>query len=358
MNLQAKFGEQEMKLTAPFKDITVVESVKPVYQEKTVTPTEEEQRVVADAGFDALYAVNVEPIPSEYTNTSGATATEDEIFLDKTSFANGKKLTGKFTIEEEVESQNSLIATIKTALEGKASSLGDTLKTLLDATKSTNNLFYRSTITTAEGLIPYSATENVTVTSSMFNSCSNLTTVPLFDTGNVTAMQSMFSTCYKLTSVPLFNTSKVTTMNNMFNSCTALTSVPLFDTSNVTDMSYMFFACSKLTTLPLFDASKVTTMSYTFYSCANLKKIVLEKISSKVTSSGNWFYGCKLLEVIYFKDATGVPTLTNTNAFIDVPSTCKVVIPDALYDEWKNKTNWSAINVTWVKESEYDDNQL
>ena len=125
MNLQAKFGEQEMKLTAPFKNITVVESVKPVYQEKTVTPTEEEQRVVADAGFDAIEAVNVKPIPKEYSKTSDATATADKVFLDETFYAGGAKKTGTFTIESELNSQDELIASIRSALAGKAAGGGN-----------------------------------------------------------------------------------------------------------------------------------------------------------------------------------------------------------------------------------------
>jgi hypothetical protein len=94
-------------------------------------------------------------------------------------------------------------------------------------------------------------------------------------------------------------------------------------------------------------------MGYAFAECTNLKKVVLGKTSSKITASTFWFGNCTSLEVIHFKEATGVPTLSGTSAFTGVPSTCKVVIPDALYDEWTNKTNWSAIKVTWVKESEY-----
>jgi surface protein len=263
-------------------------------------------------------------------DTSDATATEDKVFLDETFYAGGQKRTGTFTIESELDSQDELIASIKTALEGKtAGSGGDTLKTLLDATKSTYYMFNASKITTFEGLISYNATENVTNMSNMFYNCSNLASVPLFNTSNSTFMSSMFQNCYKLGSVPIFNTSKVTNMQSMFNQCQNITTVTIADVSNVTSVMNMFYACYAL------------------------KKVVLEKISSKLTSSDYWFYGCEDLEVIHFKGATGVPTLSGISAFNRVPSTCKVVIPDALYDTWTNKTNWSAINVTWVKESEY-----
>ena len=114
--------------------------------------------------------------------------------------------------------------------------------------------------------VPLFDTSNVTTMSYMFQNCSNLTSVPLFDTSNVTNMQSMFQSCSNLTSLPQFDTSKVKDMNNMFGNCSNLTSVPLFDTSNVTTMNNMFRGCSNLTSLPAFNVPKVTNMSYMFYN--------------------------------------------------------------------------------------------
>ena len=210
-----------------------------------------------------------------------------------------------------------------------ASSGGDTLKTLLDATKSTYYLFNNYKGTSVDGLIPYSATENVTNMKDMFYGCPNLTTVTLF------------------------NTSSAKDMSYMFYNCANLTAVPLFDTSNVTYMEYMFFGCTNLTTVTLFNTSNVTEIFQMFRSCKKLKKVKLQGVSSKIINTTQWFYNCTSLEVVDFRGATGVPTLSDTNAFYNVPTTCKVVIPDSLYDTWTNATNWSAISVTWVKESEY-----
>lgn len=302
MNLQAKFGEQEMKITAPFKNITVVESVKPVYQEKTVTPTEEEQRVVADAGFDAIEAVNVKPIPSEYIVPSGELEIAENGSFDVKNYASAN-----VNVQAEVN---------------------DTLKTLLDATKSTYYLFYNAPITTTEGLISYNATENVTNMSAMFRNCTKLTKVPLYDTRNVT------------------------NMNSMFYGCTALTEVPSFDTSNVTDIGSMFYGCKSLIVAPALNTKNATDMSSMFRKCTNLKSVKFVK-SDSATSFSYCFDGCTSLELVDFRGASFYPNMSSTTAFRDVPSSCKVVIPDSLYDKWTNATNWSAINVIYVKESEY-----
>ena len=53
-------------------------------------------------------------------DTSDATATANEIFEGETAYVNGEKITGNFTIENEVTTQTELINQIKTALENRA----------------------------------------------------------------------------------------------------------------------------------------------------------------------------------------------------------------------------------------------
>ena len=110
----------------------------------------------------------------------------------------------------------------------------------------------------------------------LFNNCTSLTSVPLFDTHNVTYMLGMFYLCNSLTSVPLYDTSKVTNMDYMFTGCTSLTSIPLFDTSKVTDMDFMFADCSNVETgaLALYQqassqANPPSNHTQTFYNCGS-----------------------------------------------------------------------------------------
>ena len=67
-------------------------------------------------------------------------------------------------------------------------------------------------------------------------------------TGWTTGFSNMFQGCSNLTSVQLFDTSSATNMDNMFYGCSNLTTIPLFDTSNVTNMSSMFNSCYKVET--------------------------------------------------------------------------------------------------------------
>ena len=129
-------------------------------------------------------------------------------------------------------------------------------------------------------------TSGVTNMSYMFDFCSALTAVPLFDTSSVTDMSYMFDWCEALTTVPLFDTSNVTNMYSMFYVCGSLTAVPPFDTSNVTTLRWMCTSCRSITTVPLFDTSKVTDMSYMVNGCTNVQTGALalyQQASSQAT---------------------------------------------------------------------------
>ncbi len=147
-------------------------------------------------------------------------------------------------------------------------------------------------------------TTNVTNMNAMFYSCGKLTSLDVsnFNTSNVTSMSCMFFNCGKLTSLDLssFNTSKVTNISSMFYNCSNLTSLDVsnFNTSNVINMSWMFYNCSNLTSLDLssFNTSKVTNMSYVFYNCSNLTSLDVSNFNtSNVTNMEMMFSNCSNL---------------------------------------------------------------
>ena len=109
-----------------------------------------------------------------------------------------------------------------------------------------------SNATSFEGIIKYEDTSNVTDMTSMFNSCSSLTSIPLFDTSKVTNMDAMFINCSNLSSIPQFNTSRVKMTNDMFKGCYRLTNIPSIDVSAVVRMNLMFYSCNSLTEIHMY----------------------------------------------------------------------------------------------------------
>ena len=114
---------------------------------------------------------------------------------------------------------------------------GGTLKAVLDATKSTYNLFFGYNGTSVDGLISYSDTSNVTNMEGMFYKCNNLSSIPQLDTSKVTKMVEMFYGCTKLTTIPRLDISKVLYMRNMLIDCSSLTSIGMYGFTRSIDIS-------------------------------------------------------------------------------------------------------------------------
>lgn len=188
----------------------------------------------------------------------------------------------------------------------------NTLKKLLDATKSCYYLFHGYKGISVDDLIQPNDTENVTNMINMFSDCSKLTSIPQLSTSNVTNMYGMFSSCSALTTIPQLNTSKVNNMNNMFGGCSSLGSIPLLDTSSVISMSGMFYNCGSLTTIPQLNTSNVTNMNNTFASCSSLKSILMTNIGVSLNiASSTLFERSDLLVILNnLKTVTSTKVLT------------------------------------------------
>jgi len=169
------------------------------------------------------------------------------------------------------------------------------------------SLFYKfKKLESIEGM-RYIDTSKVKSMNSMFDGCSNLTSLDLstFNTSNVTDMNFMFKECRNLTSLDLstFNTSNVTNMWSMFKECGNLTSLDLsnFSTPNVTDMGSMFYECSSLTTLDIsnFNTEKVRNMNFMFARCSSLTILNVSNFNTpNVTDMSDMFQGCSSLTTL------------------------------------------------------------
>lgn len=174
-------------------------------------------------------------------------------------------------------------ASYPSAIDSLPSGGGNTLKTLLDATKSTHRLFFTYSGTSVDDLISYNDTSNVIYMSQMFYMCSNLVTLPKLNT------------------------------------------------SNVEDMSDMFFGCSLLTTIDISHMNIYGSYSTGFaQNCYSLTKLIIRNMPTIPALSSDAFTNC-----YHF---TGTTNETyNPQGLKDG----RIYVPDDKVDALKTATNWS-----------------
>lgn len=144
--------------------------------------------------------------------------------------------------------------------------------------------------------------------------------------------------------------SVVTIGHNAFYNCLNLESMILSD--NITTLpNQCFYGCAALETIILPENLTIINTAC-FRGCISLKKVVFKSKFTTITT--NVFNGCSSLEVLDFSACTKVPSVNNVNSFTSIPTTCKMVVPDSLYDSWITKTNWSGYASYIIKKSDYD----
>lgn len=169
------------------------------------------------------------------------------------------------------------------------------------------------TTLTIGGEIALSAMQRATIRShaitsaaSLFQNCTWLQSVPLFDTAAVTNMASMFRGCSVLKSVPPLNSSSALDMSDMFNGCNVLETVPYLDTSVATNLSGMFNNCGALVRVPLLNTSAATNMASMFANCVNLLELP-HLNTANATNLSSFLINClQLKSVPFFNTASAV----------------------------------------------------
>lgn len=123
----------------------------------------------------------------------------------------------------------------------------------------------------------------------------------------------------------------------VFIECHSLTSVVI--PNSVTSIGYMaFWTCLSLTSVEIKDGVKGIGEG-AFEFCEALESVKFGKGLETIGSLA--FDGCSSCLLYDFSDATSVPVLEWEDVFAGIPEDCKIKVPSALYNEWKNATNWT-----------------
>ena len=178
--------------------------------------------------------------------------------------------------------------------------------------------------------------KNVTsIRKDAFQNCYSLASITI-PNGVTSIDNEAFMYCYSLASITI--PTGVTYIGHYaFYSCYSLASITI--PTDVTFINpYSFQNCYYLAIITI--PTDVTSISsYAFSNCYSLASVT---IPDGVTSIGSYaFSGCFGMRYYDFSAFASVPTLSDTNAFKSIPSDCQMLIPSALYDEWKAATNWA-----------------
>lgn len=106
--------------------------------------------------------------------------------------------------------------------------------------------------------------------------------------------------------------------------------------------SQLFNQCYSLSNIVI-PSTALDIGGQAFCDCYSIKKLCFGEISSIDTCAFCTLastYLSSFLELDFSKNVE-VPSLKNTDAFKGINPLCKIIVPDALYDEWVAATNWT-----------------
>ena len=210
-----------------------------------------------------------------------------------------------------------------------------------NVTKITSSAFYYC-YSLSKIIVPSGVTS---IGSSAFYYCSSLSKISI--PSSVTSISNnAFAYCCSLSKISIPN-SITSITDSLFSNCQSLSKIVI--SNNITIFgSAPFSNCYSLSKISI--PSGITTLNSTFSNCQSLSKII---IPSSVTSiSGSAFAYCYGVGIYDLSNHNSVPTLSSSRAFNGIPSDCKIIVPDSLYNDWISASNWSNFSSYIVKASE------
>lgn len=316
-------------------------------QEKTIYPSEEEQVVVADLGYE-LEKVIAKPVETE----SFEIVPSDERQVVRASEGKYIKEVSVEAVEDisgEVAEQEILLAELETQVNELSDKPKDMLQARVDADNSCAYLFYNYEGESLD-FIKDLDTSNATSLNNAFYGCKNAKVIDVsnfktqnvqnmgytfyncksvevldvsnFVTDNVDDMTSIFMYCWEVETLDLsnFNTSKVKSLKNAFYECYGLTELDLssFSYDSMTIASGMLHSCNKLLTVNLgkFKPNSIELQG-AFQGCTKLENITYTEFDTRnVTNISRLFYGNSYLVETPPLDLRSITSASNQSVFI------------------------------------------
>lgn len=346
-------------------------------QTKTVTPTDNEQQIIADAGYDALSSVTVEAVTTENITVDPDMSTKtynrsDGKFINSVT-VNQVTSDVDANIQPENIKQNMSILGVVGTYTGEqqnyfgalnkagASSRGGILASIYsvpDDLVITNGKYQFNYCTNLQKMpdLDYS---NLTDCTGIFYNCTNMKgTVSLQKFTKATLLEFPFGACSNITKGDLsnWNASSLTSARQLFINCSKLNEVMLdgWVAPNLTNLTRAFEGCKKLTKVDFSNTNlaSLNTLNSTFKNCTALTEADLSGINVSVYGDYSYmFQGCTALQKI---DIRGLD-LTNGSydgMLNNVPTSCEIIV---MNDDCKTlmATNFSSYtNVKTVAEYE------
>ena len=168
-----------------------------------------------------------------------------------------------------------------------------------------------------------------------FRNCYSLASITI-PTGVTSIGNNAFQNCRSLANITIPN-SVTSTYTYAFQNCYSLASITI--PTGVTSIGNNSFQnCTSLASITI--PSEVTSIgTSTFNSCNSLASITIPDGVTSISNSA--FAYCAGMRYYDFSSCTAIPALSNKDAFRNIPSDCQMLIPSALYNNWKSATNWA-----------------